>query len=895
MTRYFLTGLISVFFAFNQIVAQTTTAGPDFITNTTSRFQKLMAIPYEKLYLQLDKPYYSAGENIWYSGYLVKGMTTQWSPYSQFIYVELINKGDSVLSRYKIRKDSLGFVGNVPLSASLAPGNYRLRAYSWWMQNSGSDYFFQKNIRIGNAIDKSIQSTVSYKQISNQQVNADIAFTSDENISFTGRKVNYKIYKGDKVLHSRTASIDAQGHLRLGIECDPESNDRYSIGVTFDDPSYAFFRTFFVPIAKPGFDIQFFPEGGNLLNNGIRNVAFKAIGKNGLSVEVEGTVYNQNGDSITSFKSQHNGMGTFPLYLYDTAPVKYSAKVHVIGSTSKVTFNLPEVKNSGVGVNLFVHKDKIFYNIISADKVQSATKKMYLLVQQRGNLQTVIQVSDTLQWNGTMKTGMLLPGIIHFMLLDENGNALSERIAFISSSPQNSVLIKPDKNSYTQRSPVKLNVSFQNPADTSAIGKFSIAVTDDKTVKTDSLADNIYSALLLTSDLKGYIEDPGFYFNTNNHMPDPSIDLVMLTHGWTRFDVPSVVKGKFPEEKHYLEQGQSISGKIKGFFGGSAKKAQLIVLEPKTKLFRTITADEKGQFVVDKLSFPDTATFIVQALSKRGHASVELQMDKDIYPEAKSMNPFPVAPVNLFMTDYLNTMSQKFHYEGGERVVHLKEITVMANKKVAQTSRNPIYEGLGHPITAETIARKYPGRSVMDIIISYPGVRVIGDQILLDSKSRDTPELVIDDFTYHAEFEDIASMLSSINAEEVSYINIIKGVDASMFMGGGRNGAIVIELKQGVGYIPSRPSLGLAIVRPIGYYKPSQFYSPKYITQEQINNPNPDLRTTIYWNPSILLNGNKTSTLPFYTADRSGTYTVTLEGITSAGDPLRSQTKINIK
>lgn len=71
--------------------------------------------PQEKLYLHLDKPYYGAGEEIWFRGYLLNAITHMDNSPSNYIYVELTDRGDSVLQRFKFRRDSLGFRGSIPL------------------------------------------------------------------------------------------------------------------------------------------------------------------------------------------------------------------------------------------------------------------------------------------------------------------------------------------------------------------------------------------------------------------------------------------------------------------------------------------------------------------------------------------------------------------------------------------------------------------------------------------------------------------------------------------------------------------------------------------------------------------------------------------------------------
>jgi hypothetical protein len=863
----------------------------DFPSKVARQFQFLNRFPTEKVYLHLDKPYYSAGESIFYSAYLTDGNTLQLSPYSQFVYVELINKSDTVCYRYKIRKDSLGFYGNMPLPADLPAGDYHLRAYSWWMQNFGADYFFQRNVHIGNAIDKSIQSSVSYEKDGEKQLTASIHFTSEDKTTFTNKKVDYQIFEGNKLLRSRTSTIDKGDNLQLNFDFDSNSKEQYRIQIAFNDQRYNYQKVYYLPKSNKTYDVQFFPEGGNLINNGIRNIAFKAVGQNGLSLDVEGTVFNQKGDSVTSFMSAHKGMGLFSLSLADSVPMSYYAKMRIKGDSVYKTVNLPPVLNEGFGLAMTQHRGKLYYNIFSVSQ-NNSPKQLYLLAHQRGILLFVLPIADTLRWSGSISTDPFLSGIVHFMLLDGQGNALSERLVFVNHPTESQVSVKADKESYRPRQAVNLLLSLKDVKDSLVAGQFSVAVTEDQTVKLDSLDKTISSELLLTSDLKGYIEEPGYYLSNMGTTTDYALDLLMLTHGWTRFSVPDLIQGKLPPpNKYYMEKGQAFSGKITNLINKGVKDAQIIAFEPKQNLLKTFTADEKGNFVVEGFSFPDSTQFVVQALTKHGHKTVDLQMDNEQFPTVSSLYPFLPTTNLKNLDDYMDVIEKKFNYEGGQRVYHIKEVTVTASAKTKE-DKSYIYSGMGNPVEVDEIEKTHMWHNALDIVRSFSGVYVSNDNISIRGHS---PLLVIDDVPVPSG-ESYVDLLKSMDAETVGYVNVLKGPEAAVYGTRGANGIIIIRIRTGSDFRPNNKSTpGLAIIKPLGYYQPTAFYSPKYQTPEQINSQTPDFRTTVYWNPSILLSQGKPATLSFYTADNPGLYTITLEGLTSSGEPLHVTSKLIVK
>ena len=168
-----ITVLLGVLLYFSSLSAQT------MQDTIIANFSLMERIPKEKLYLHLDKPFYGAGEKIWFKGYLVNAITHQDNAQSNFIITELINRSDSIVERKKIRRDSLGFHNAFTLPATLPAGDYYLRGYSNWMLNEDPDFFFSRNIKIGNSIDNTIVSSIEYQQEDDTHYTAKIKFTSN--------------------------------------------------------------------------------------------------------------------------------------------------------------------------------------------------------------------------------------------------------------------------------------------------------------------------------------------------------------------------------------------------------------------------------------------------------------------------------------------------------------------------------------------------------------------------------------------------------------------------------------------------------------------------------------------------------------------------------------------
>ena len=114
-------------------------------------------------------------------------------------------------------------------------------------------------------------------------------------------------------------------------------------------------------------------------------------------------------------------------------------------------------------------------------------------------------------------------------------------------------------------------------------GEFSLSVTDAKVVKWDSLNNHIISQLLLKSEIKGHIEKPGYYFTSDNKVVNEHLDLLMLTQGWRRYNLPNILQQQVPEMKIPLERGQALSGRVKPFLRKKIKGAEVVGFTDKLK------------------------------------------------------------------------------------------------------------------------------------------------------------------------------------------------------------------------------------------------------------------------------------------------------------------------
>ena len=867
-----ITVLLGVLLYFSSLSAQT------MQDTIIANFSLMERIPKEKLYLHLDKPFYGAGEKIWFKGYLVNATTHQDNSQSNFIITELINRSDSIVERKKIRRDSLGFHNAFTLPATLPAGDYYLRGYSNWMLNEDPDFFFSRNIKIGNSIDNTIVSSIEYQQEDDTHYTAKIKFTSNVQAVFENTTIKYLYLENGKIKNKGKKKTDENGWISISLP-DLKSPAARRIEVEFDDPQYIYKRTFYLPVFTNDFDVKFFPEGGALLSIPHQNVAFKVQGADGFSKEVEGFLFNSKGDTLTNFRSEHNGMGIFTMNPVDNETYYVTARTN--DSITK-RFDLPAIEPKGISIAMSHYKQEIRYEIQKTETTEWP-QKLFLLAHTRGKL-AILQPINPKRTFGKMNDSLFTEGITHFMLIDQQGNALSERLVFVPDHKPNQWQITADQPTYGKREKVSLQIAAKDNEGNPVEGTFSVSITDRKSIQPDSLADNILSNLLLTSDLKGYVEDPAYYFLNQDARTLRSIDYLMMTHGWRRHKIENVLRTPSLNFTNYIEKGQTISGRIMGFFGANVKKGPICVLAPKYNIIATTETDEKGQFIVNT-SFRDSTTFLVQARTKKGFAGVDILMDPPQYPVATHKAPY-FNGAATFMEDYLMNTRDQYYMEGGMRVYNLKEVTVTAKRE--RPSSKSIYTGGINTYTVEEDRLQGYGQTAFDAASRLPSVTITNGSEIHIRNNSEPAIIVIDDIVY----EDASDILKDIQVSDMSSISLLRGADAVILGPRASGGAVVITLKDPRN-LPARPAQGIITYTPLGYSESVEFYHPTYDTPEKKNAQRSDFRSTVYWNPELRLDAEGKATIEYYTPDSTAPEDIIIEGVDKNGKVCRFLQTIN--
>ncbi len=276
------------------------------IDSISSRFMRQSILfPQEKIYVQTDKPYYIAGETIWFRAHLSDAMLHTPDTTSRYIYTELINPKDSLIRRVKTRLRKGAYGGYIDLPEDMAEGEYEMRSYTRFMENIDDNYFFKRKIRIGDPLSVLYRTNAAfgYKEDDREKVEAQIRFTVVDNGQAI---VPEKIYIKDEKGRMKRMRADKDSVLRFSMKLPAKAGDN-TLYLEYD--YLGKFHKEFIPIYidYDDFHVDFFPEGGSLISGSSNRVAFKALNRNGLGEDITGEIINEKGDTLSVFNSEYKG------------------------------------------------------------------------------------------------------------------------------------------------------------------------------------------------------------------------------------------------------------------------------------------------------------------------------------------------------------------------------------------------------------------------------------------------------------------------------------------------------------------------------------------------------------------------------------------------------------
>ncbi len=670
------------------------------------------------------------------------------------------------------------------------------------------------------------------------------------------------------------------------------------------DSSLLFLRPITVINSKPeisktrpseSFDLTFFPEGGDLVENINSRIAFKATNQEGMPFTVSGKILNSKGETISSFMSTHDGMGFFSI---EPLPHEKYRAVWKDKNGLQHETPLPEAKILGIVLSIENNSGLLTYSITRPELADDVFKSFTVIAHMQQELvyRAKINMQRKTKISAPIMTDSMSDGILVLTVFNAAQVPVAERIAFINNNNYyfNTDLHAVEKN-ITRHGKTVLQVDIGD----TLLTNLSIAVTDAGFDSTVDNKENIYSSLLLSGDCKGYIYNAAYYFSSDADSVREQLDLVMMTNGWRRFKWEEMLAYRWPKLVHRPDDYITLSGSVFGLPKMQYKNREITGIlqsaeHTSTSIF-SMPINDEGKFSQGGIYFFDTARFYYQLNNDKekkltaaasfnfgsGFESAPIvTLNSLSHPFFNSIPDSNILQKNRLLASFYRSQSYLQKFKTLEMVKVSTKQKSLKEKLDKQYSSGMFSGGDARIFTTEDDPFASSARNVLEYLRGkVPGLEInsFGEGSI--KRRGVNTEVFLDEMT-----TDIG-MLETVSMNSVAMIKVFDPPFFGAF-GGGPGGAVAVYTKKG--WSENGMVKGLNSVNLTGYSPIRQFYMPNY--GKTNSNDEVDYRTTLYWNPFLLMGRKERRvTIPFFNSDNCKKIRVVIEGINEMGQLTREE------
>jgi hypothetical protein len=637
------------------------------------------------------------------------------------------------------------------------------------------------------------------------------------------------------------------------------------------------------PKATPP-DIQFFPEGGSLVQGLASTVGFRVASPSGVGLAATGTVRDARGTIVATFRTLKFGLGSFSFTPVASA-LPYVAEVK-LASGAIYSAKLPAAATRGYVLHLQEAGSKqLRLNV--ATKNMGAEAAALTLIGHSGKAVGVAQTAYPDDHNETsflINKQALRAGISHFTLFNSQRQPVGERLYFRRPA-RLAVTTTPAKAEYGPREKVALRLAL--PAATHA-ASLSVAVYQLDSLASATPTADISSVLNLTSDLKGSVENPAYYLQDSTQTGLAAADNLMLTHGWSRFRWEEVLAPRLPAFSYAPEaNGPLVQGRVLTASGAPAAGIMTYLAWPsRVPQFYTAASDAQGMIQFEVKDFYGPHKLILQTNWQRDSTyQLELLAPYSTrYAAAAPASPLALAPqlVSALTQRHIQAQVQQAYFGQHEQYSLPTHDTLAVYGP--PTERYYLDEYTRFKVLEEVMREYVRGVAVHQ---NRTGVRFVVIDTPHHLVFQDDPLTLLDGVPLFDSKQLLAFDPLRIRKVEVvtnryyhgsqSYSGIISYASYKQDLGGFRlNAHALLEAYEGL-------------------QGSRDFFAPRYDTPQQQQSTLADLRNLLYWNPELNLSPGHDKQVDFFTSDQAGRYLVVVQALTEDGQAGSTSTILDVK
>ena len=638
-------------------------------------------------------------------------------------------------------------------------------------------------------------------------------------------------------------------------------------------------------------NVRFFPEGGQLVEGVTSQVAFKAESKNEGNIELSGTIYTKEGAEITSFETLHDGMGRFE---YTPSAQPAIAKVDFQGK--KYEFTLPQALPNGYVLSTVSNAGALLVRVFCNAATPQDTLAVFISHQGRPYVHQLISCRSDAPQEFILPTRKLPAGVLQVSLINRAGNTLCERFVFANPRAPLQISTEGLKEVYAPYAPIRCELQIKNAKGEPVSGELSVSIRDG--VRSDYLEydNNIFTDLLLTSDLKGYIHQPGYYFASPSPRKQTELDVLLMVHGWRKYDMSQAISTAPFTPLQLPETQLALNGQVKStILKNKLKDIALSVIVKKDDQFITggTVTDENGRFSIPVEDFEGTTEAVIQTrkVGKERNKDASILIDRNFSPAPRAYGYKELHPEWKDLA-YWQQKAESFDSLYMDSIRKVEGLYVLDEVEIKSKRRQG--SNMATKINEKSIDAYYDVRRSVDLLRDNGKIVTTIPELMEKLSPQFDWDRSNDKLTYRQ--KPICYIMDNHILSETETQMMLTEVDglASIIISKG-TGGIDDEIIQNTKMSEVTDSTGVDISKldkysvfyliPLprrdvlnksqtavlgtrqtviqGYTHALEYYSPAYPTKE-LYMDKVDKRRTLYWNPSVRTDENGKAVIECY-------------------------------
>ena len=615
-----------------------------------SYIQKAMnfnkVVPQEKVYLHFDNMGYFENETLWFKAYVTRTYDGHASDLSKVLYVELLNPSGDIIKTRKYPIDSLGVShGELQLDSLLGSGFYEVRAYTRYMTNWGTNAVFSRVFPV-------------FKK---PKTEGDYSDLNINNGLYKFREPNNRDRGDSLYVNTMDNGIDIRNLMKT-------------------------------------ISVQFYPEGGDMIEGKRCRVAMMAVDDNGRPYESDGFVMNGKGDILATVETDSLGRGLFEIVpdtsglIFQMQNLRPANRKGIPKRKGVQFFPMPQVKKEGCALHVDVVSEQMLATLQCSDGICGSM--LGYVIMNNGNILRCDTLTAAPLIEMELDRQAMPEGVNQMTVFDSRGAIMAERLFFLCP--------KPDKSDSIQVTTITKRLKpcgmVELELKTCPNASLSFSAIDAQTM-TNGKQGNMKTWMLLSSEVRGYIRNVDYYFEADDKEHRQNADLLMLTQGWRRYD------WRLMSEKYTFRKAQPIedqfylNGQLKAYRKhnpvSNVRMYVSLYNEKGQSLIGNAVTDAEGNYAF-KMPFLDgewkMCIYTTRDIKKKDKAKEKRKtyyvgIDRQFSPDPRYLTPsettilHPLAP-NAFVKNPLEEQEEEDEFIPITEKDHvLQNVTVKAKRR----------------------------------------------------------------------------------------------------------------------------------------------------------------------------------------------------------------------